>query len=111
MKEMIEEIEKLNMQELESRMAKVKETFDKMEGEIDDFRDRLGSVVLDAINEDDNSSWEIGRSLTRELRCASVLQYDMADKVLIAVTGYSIESLLNKIKEEREEEENEKEGN
>lgn len=97
----------LDQQEVDSRMAKVKETFDRMEGEMDDFRDRLGSVILDAINEDDNSTWEIGRSLTRELRYASVLQYDMADKVLIAVTGYSIESLLNKIKEEREEEENE----
>ena len=97
----------LDQQEVNSRMAKVKETFDRMEGEMDDFRDRLGSVILDAINEDDNSTWEIGRSLTRELRYASVLQYDMADKVLIAVTGYSIESLLNKIKEEREEEENE----
>lgn len=107
MKEACNELEKLNLQGADSRMAKVKEMFDKMEGEIEDFRDRLGSVVLDAINEDDNSSWEIGRSLTRELRHASVLQYDMADKVLIAVTGYSIESLLNKVKEEREEDENE----
>ncbi len=90
----------------DSRMLKVKETFDKMESEIDDFRDLLGEVVYDAFNEDDNSSYEIGRSLVRELRNASALQFDFADKMLIAITGYSLESHLERITDrikEREE--------
>ena len=90
----------------DSRMLKVKETFDKMESEIDDFRDLFGEVVYDAFNEDDNSSYEIGRSIVRELRNASALQFDFADKMLIAITGYSLESHLERIKDrikEREE--------
>ena len=64
--------------------------------------DDLGGRVISAVWEPDNYAYDIGRSITRVVdACNSESEYDFANKMCIAITGYSLETLIDDIKEEK----------
>lgn len=61
---------------------------------------KLGETVLDAINEDDNYARDIGKHLFNALmQCNTQREMHIANQVVIGITGYSIESILERIEE------------
>lgn len=70
--------------------------------EIENFRDKLGETFYDAVQEDDNYTYEIAKSIIHVFNmCKTERDVEIADKMLIAICGYSIDTLLSRI-EERE---------
>jgi len=66
---------------------------------IENFRNKLGETFVDAYMEDSNSSYEISKSIIAVFdNCKTEREFEMADRMLIAVCGYSIESLIDQIK-------------
>lgn len=64
-------------------------------GEIQNFKDKLAETVLDAIMEDDNSCYEIARGIWRTFEnCQTDREFEIAEQMLIAICGYSLESLI-----------------
>ena len=62
---------------------------------IEDFSDKLGEEILDAVYEDDNFSSDMGKYVIREfLMCETDREVEVANNMLIAITGYSLETLL-----------------
>lgn len=69
--------------------------------EITDFTDKFGEVFFDAIMEEDNSTYEMAKSIIAVLdSCETERDIEMADRMLIACCGYSFETLVNRIKEQ-----------
>lgn len=67
---------------------------------IENFRDKLGEVFVDAFMEDDNSSYEISKSVIAVFdNCKTDREFEVADHMLTAVCGYGIETLISKIEE------------
>ena len=67
---------------------------------IDNFTDKLGETFFDAIMEEDNSTYEMARSILRVLQgCETEEQYNIADSMVTAICGYCIDSLIDKIEE------------
>jgi len=67
---------------------------------IENFRDKLGEVFYDEFMKDDNSTYEISKSIINTFgRCQTERDFEIADAMLIAVCGWSFETLLEKIKE------------
>lgn len=59
--------------------------------------DSLGEAVYEAFMEDDNNFREIGKSVSNLYsNCQSEEEFNAADRMLIAITGYGIESLISK---------------
>ena len=67
--------------------------------EIDNFRDKLGEVFLDAFMEDDNSLYEISKSIIKafEKHYESPEELGAANDMLIAICGYSFEELIKRV--------------
>lgn len=62
---------------------------------IEDFSDKFGDEIFDTTNEYDNSTYEIGRYVIREfLMCKTEREVEIANNMLIAITGYSLETLI-----------------
>lgn len=77
-----------------------KEEFNKAYIEIDDFRDKLGETFFDFFNEDDNSTYEIGKSIISVVGlCETERDFKFADRMVTAICGYSLDSIIEKIKE------------
>lgn len=65
--------------------------------EIEDFSDKLGEEILDAMYEDDNFSSDMGKYTLREfLMCETDREVEIANAMLIAITGWSLETLLTR---------------
>lgn len=73
--------------------------------EIDNFRDKLGEVFFDAIMEDDNFTYEMAKGIISVFssQCNTKKEFEIADAMLIAVCGYSFETLVKRIKERDEQ--------
>lgn len=68
--------------------------------EIQDFKDKLGEMVLDAVMEDDNSCYEMAKGIFGTFEnCQTDREFEIAEQMLIAICGYSLESLVEKIQE------------
>lgn len=68
--------------------------------EIECFRSKLGEVLYDAIQEDDNYIYEIARSVSLVFcRCKTDKEVEIADAMLIAICGYGIQTLISEIEE------------
>lgn len=77
-----------------------KETLNKAYAEIEHFRDKLGENFYDAIQEDDNSTYEMAKGIISVFSsmCNSEKEFDIANAMLIAICGYSFETLVERIK-------------
>ena len=79
------------------------EEMNKAYREIDDFRDKLGETFYESFMEEDNSNYEVAKSIIRVFdMCETERDVEFTDKMLIAICGYSIESLINKIREKED---------
>lgn len=68
--------------------------------QIDEFRQKLGEVVVEEFMKDDNSAYEIARSIIGAFEsCKSDDECIAANRMLIAITGWGIDTLIEKIKE------------
>lgn len=93
---------------------KIVEELKRYSEKIEDFSDKFGEEILDAMYEDDNFSSDMGKYTLREfLMCETDREVEIANAMLIAITGWSLETLLTrtllkdaqKIAEEEYEEE------
>lgn len=77
-----------------------KEVINKATAEIENFRDKLGEIVLDAIMEDDNSSLDMARGILRTFAtCNTQREFEIANDMLTGICGYSFETLVERIRE------------
>lgn len=75
----------------------------------DDAIDKLADVTVDAIYEDDNSGYEMAKGILNTFAdCETEKEFKIANDMLISICGYSIETLLTKIKEKEQSEEMER---
>ena len=74
--------------------------------DMDDAVDKLADVTVDAIYEDDNSGYEMAKGILNTFAdCETEKEYKIANDMLISICGYSIETLLSKMKEKEQSEE------
>lgn len=67
---------------------------------IDNIRDKLGETVYDFISEEDNFTHEIGKYVLNVFcNCKTNEELEIADNMLIAICGYGIETVMDKIQE------------
>ena len=80
-----------------------KEEFKKFVNEkMDDPRQSLGDVIYDAI-EDDNSSYTMGKYAVNEfLGFKTKKEFEAGEKILIAITGYGLDTLVERVLEKEE---------
>lgn len=65
-----------------------------------DIQDKMGETVYDFIQEDSNSTYEIGKSVLNVITdCVTQQDLDIADHMLAAICGYNLDSILAKIEE------------
>ena len=69
--------------------------------EIENFRDKFGEKVYDAIQEDGNSTYEMAKGIISVFssQCNTKKDFEIADTMLMAICGYRFESLIERIKE------------
>lgn len=68
--------------------------------EIDKFRTKLGEIFMDAVTEDDNTSYKMAKGILSTFAdCTTEQEFKAANHMLTAVCGYSFECLVSKIKE------------
>lgn len=71
--------------------------------DIDNLADKIGEIVFDEINEDDNSTKDMGKYIMLAFKdCKTEDEFKSANQMLIAVCGWSFESLIEKIKKRDE---------
>lgn len=67
---------------------------------IDNFIEKLGEEIIEAVMEKDNFSCEISKSVISVFdSCTTNQEFEIADKMLIAICGYSINTLIENIKD------------
>lgn len=78
-----------------------KETLNIAYAEIENFRDKFGETFYDAIQEDDNTTYEMAKGIISVFssQCNTKKEYEIADAMLMAICGYSFETLVKRIKE------------
>lgn len=65
-----------------------------------DFIPKLGEVLYDAIQEDDNYTCDMAEGVINVINmCSTPEEFSIADAMLIAICGYSIETLVEEIKD------------
>lgn len=66
--------------------------------------DKLGETIYDMIQGEDNSTYEMGKSVYDVFArlCTTEEQKIVANRMLIAICGWSIETVLKKIQERDE---------
>lgn len=81
-----------------------KESINKDYCEIESFRDKFGEVFYDAVQEEDNTTYEMSKSILSVLcgSCENERDYEIANAMLIVICGYSYETLVSRIKERDE---------
>lgn len=72
--------------------------------EIDDYSDKLGEIVYDTFNEVDNFTSDVGKSIVSVFNgCETEREFKIANDMLIAICGWSLYSLIVKIKKRDED--------
>lgn len=65
-----------------------------------DIQDKMGETVYDFIEEDDNFTYDIGKSVLNVIaECETQQDLDIADHMLAAICGYNLDSIMAKIEE------------
>lgn len=79
-------------------MDKIKK-INEMDDAMYHFPEELGNAIYEAFMEDDNYFKDIGKSvITAFNSCETEKEIEIADHMLIAVCGWGIETLMNRIK-------------
>lgn len=75
--------------------------FNRAYSEIENFRDKLGETFYDAVQEMDNTTYEIAKGIIHVFneRCITEEEFAVADAMLIAICGYNVKELIDKINE------------
>ena len=75
--------------------------FNRAYSEIENFRDKLGETFYDAVQEMDNTTYEMAKGIIHVFneRCITAEDFALADAMLIAICGYSVKELIDRIKE------------
>lgn len=69
--------------------------------QIDNFEEKLGQASFGAIMEQDNTTYEMAKSIiTVFSNCNSQKEFEAANNMLIAISGYGFETLIEQIKEQ-----------
>ena len=77
-----------------------RETLNSAYVEIDNFRNKLGETFFDAVMEEDNFTYEMAKGIISTFSsCNSKKEFEAANNMLIAICGYSFETLVERIKE------------
>lgn len=77
-----------------------RETLNSAYAEIDNFRNKLGETFFDAVMEEDNFTYEMAKGIISTFSsCNSKKEFEAANNMLIAICGYSFETLVERIKE------------
>lgn len=67
--------------------------------DIEDIRDKFGETIYDCIQEEYNSTSDIGKyALDAIMECKTGRELELVEKMLAAITGYNIDSILEKIR-------------
>lgn len=82
-----------------------KEILNKAYAEISNFRAKFGENFYDAIQEDDNSTYEMAKGIISVFssQCNTKKDFEIADAMLMAICGYNFETLVERVKELDEE--------
>lgn len=76
--------------------------------EIDDLADKLGENFYDAIMEEDNSTYEMGKGILNAFGlCETDRDFEIADAMLMGSCGYCFQTLIERIEELDEDEDHE----
>ena len=77
-----------------------RETLANATKNIDNFTEKFGENFFDAIMEDDNSTYEMAKSIISVFcACENDRDFEIADNMLIACCGYSFEAIVERIQE------------
>ena len=78
-----------------------KEILNKAYSEIENFRDKFGETFYDAVQEEDNTTYEMSKGIISVFssQCNTKKEFEIANAMLIAICGYSFETLVEKINE------------
>lgn len=87
-------------------MNSIEGTVNQIRDLYDDAIDKLADVTVDAIYEDDNNGYEMTKGILNTFAdCETEKEFKIANDMLISICGYSIETLLSKMKEKEQSEE------
>ena len=68
--------------------------------EIENFRRKLGETFYDAVQEDDNYTYEMAKGIINVFYiCKTERDIEIADKMLVAICGYCLDTLIDRIEE------------
>lgn len=68
--------------------------------ETENFRAKLGETFYDAVQEDDNYTYEMAKGIIYVFdTCKTERDIEIADKMLIAICGYCLDTLIDRIEE------------
>ena len=77
-----------------------KDLLDKAYIEIENFSDKLGETFYGAVQEEDNTTYEMAKGIIGVFSsCETQKDFDIANAMLIAICGRSFETLVEIIKE------------
>lgn len=77
-----------------------REELDRVSSEIEDFRDKLGEVIVDALFDDENTSLDIVKSVLGCFdTCQTDREFEIAERMLTAVCSWNMDTLVNTIRE------------
>ena len=77
-----------------------KETFEQERKKIYNFREKLGEVMYDAINEWDNFPRDMAKyAIDAFLECETEREFQIANNMLTAICGWGIDTLIERIEE------------
>lgn len=83
-------------------MAEITEIREKLIGMNSpmNIQDKMGETVYDFIEEDDNSTYDMGKAIINVITdCETQQELDIADNMLTAICGYNLDSIMTKIEE------------
>ena len=74
-------------------------TLNNAKNDIEFLADKLGEIVFDEINADDNFTCEIGKQIIFTFnQCKTEKEFQVANDMLIAICGWSFDTVVDKIK-------------
>jgi hypothetical protein len=75
-----------------------REVLNKAYEEIPDFKDKLGENVLDAVTKEERDPCKMAEEVIRVFSsCKTKKELEAADNMLMAVCGYNLEKLVQRI--------------
>ena len=81
-----------------------KEKYEKNSFQIDYFGEKLGETIFNAMTEDEFSSCDLGCKIYKIFdQCETEKEFEIANAMVIAFCGYSMNALIEKIQQQDKE--------